>query len=365
MIRVRLAPAAGDRIEVACSPLTECLLSLRLLRRSRRHRFQQPWARAMRRLPPSLLGPIDRLALLLGDEAPVFVAAGGGRSMPFAAELELLCSMPPTIIRHQFTRGLHHGRVTRAQLDRPSVRRRIREAVSQETGVVQEELHLVLEQPHLFLAWVSELISDYFERAFVKEWERIEPLLADCVAEARRRIASEGLYEALPSLSARLRGDPRRSEILIEEVEDSTWTLHGDDLLVLAPSVYAWPNLLIRLDDRPWPKGIIYPAPFLADRTVEPLPPAELLRLLRALGDNTRLSVLRLIAERPRSTQELAPLVGVSEATLSRHLRLLTQTGVLRRRRDGRFVVYSLHRERLGQLEPSLLRYLRRQDEEA
>jgi len=78
-----------------------------------------------------------------------------GPVRPPWASLELLCAMPATIIRHQFTRGLHQGRVTRAQLDRPSVRRRIREAASPELDAVHGELHLVLKRPHLFLAWFS------------------------------------------------------------------------------------------------------------------------------------------------------------------------------------------------------------------
>ena len=49
--------------------------------------------------------------------------------------------------------------------------------------------------------------------------------------------------------------------------------------------------------------------------------------MFRALADETRLQVLRLIAERPRSTQELAPLVGLSEAALSKHLRFLAEVG--------------------------------------
>jgi len=187
------------------------------------------------------------------------------------------------------------------------------------------------------------------------------PTAAD-VEDAARRLANDGLFKTLPQLSARLRGDPQRGEIEIAAFAHGAWELTGEERLVLVPSVYAWPNLMTSLDDGAWRKVIVYPAPFLAEREVEPLPPADLQRLLRALGDNARLSVLRLVAEQPRSTRELAPLVGISEATLSRHLRVLTEAGAVSRRREGRFVLYALEQERLAQLEPGLLGYLHGQE---
>jgi len=92
------------------------------------------------------------------------------------------------------------------------------------------------------------------------------------------------------------------------------------------------------------------------------MPDAELLRLLSALADDTRLRVLRLISERPRSTQELAPLVGITEAGLSKHLRTLAAAGVLERRRDGYYVLYSLRPERLAPLSSAVLSFLGRED---
>src|SRR6266536_4300889 len=314
MIRLRLSPATIDQVVVAYSPLGECVLSLRVLKRATRHPLHQPWARAMRPLPPSA-------------------------------------------VRHQLTWGLHRGGLSEADLERTTVRRRLMDAAARDSAPGQRELELVLEQPETFLAAFSELIAAYFEQAFASEWERIEPLLAASAAEAQRRIGA-GLYEALPHLSPRLRGDARRRQILIEDTDDGDASLTPGETLVLAPSIYAWPELTVCFEQGPWPKRIIYPTPLLAAWSLEPPPPAELQQLLRALSNHTRLSALRLIAEKPRTTQELAPLIGISEATLSRHLHLLTEVGALIRCRQGRFVLYALEQERLAQLEPGLFRYL-------
>jgi len=80
--------------------------------------------------------------------------------------------------------------------------------------------------------------------------------------------------------------------------------------------------------------------------------------VLRALGDQTRLRALKLIAERPRSTQELAPLVGISQAGLSKHLRILAGAGVLETRREGYYVLYSLAPDRIDALSEAVRRFM-------
>jgi hypothetical protein len=61
------------------------------------------------------------------------------------------------------------------------------------------------------VAAFSELIEMYFEDAFLLEWQRIEPLLAASAADARRRIADDGLPDALPHLAPRLRSSLMRA----------------------------------------------------------------------------------------------------------------------------------------------------------
>jgi DNA-binding transcriptional ArsR family regulator len=356
LIRAQLEAATVEHVAVAHSPLTECVLSLRLRLQGRPHPLQQPWARAMRRLPRPLLESIARLGFVFDGNAPALIGPTRGGFEAFTAELDRLRSMPPSAVRYQFTWGLHRGRLTPAELEDPNIRRWLRESAAHDLRV--DDLELALEQPEVFLKAFTELIEHYFERAFVKEWERVEPLLAESVAAAARQIASVGLFEALPSLSPRLRANACHREILIEKAIDRTWKLRADDVLVFSPSFYAWPNLIVTLAEDHWPKAIVYPAPFLGDYTIEPPPPDALVRVLRALGDGTRLRVLRLVTDKPRSTQELAPLLGISEGTLSRHLRGLSDAGLLSRRREGKFVLYAPQKENLNHVAPSLRRYL-------
>lgn len=65
---------------------------------------------------------------------------------------------------------------------------------------------------------------------------------------------------------------------------------------------------------------------------------------LSALAHDTRLSVFRLLVRAGQagmSAGEIAHEVGVLPNTLSTHLTILTQAGLIQSRREGRSIVYS------------------------
>lgn len=66
---------------------------------------------------------------------------------------------------------------------------------------------------------------------------------------------------------------------------------------------------------------------------------AEVVDGFRALSDETRLQIARLVAEDPRSTKELAAHLSRSDSAIARHLELMESAGLLVGRRDGYFVL--------------------------
>ncbi len=80
---------------------------------------------------------------------------------------------------------------------------------------------------------------------------------------------------------------------------------------------------------------------------------AELDRTLAALADNTRRSVVELLVHRPRRAGELASVLSMTPAAMSRHLRVLRTTGLVEEAHQGddaRVRVYRLKRERFDAL---------------
>jgi DNA-binding transcriptional ArsR family regulator len=68
----------------------------------------------------------------------------------------------------------------------------------------------------------------------------------------------------------------------------------------------------------------------------------QLAACLKALGDENRLLLLVLLAERPRSVRELTEATGMSQTLVSHHLAPLRQQGLVSVTPKGRSNIYDL-----------------------
>jgi len=68
----------------------------------------------------------------------------------------------------------------------------------------------------------------------------------------------------------------------------------------------------------------------------------ELSQSFRALGDPTRLRILRLVSQAPLNVSELVSLVGVAQSSVSHHLGKLRGLELIREERQAGFTYYSL-----------------------
>jgi ArsR family transcriptional regulator, arsenate/arsenite/antimonite-responsive transcriptional repressor len=79
---------------------------------------------------------------------------------------------------------------------------------------------------------------------------------------------------------------------------------------------------------------------------------ATLATVFKALGDPSRVRIVNLLANAPEAVCvcDLMPLVGLSQGTVSFHLKKLLDVGLLDRERRGTWAYYSLNRDGLGRL---------------
>lgn len=69
--------------------------------------------------------------------------------------------------------------------------------------------------------------------------------------------------------------------------------------------------------------------------------------VFRAVADPTRRAILDILAKAERSVGDLVERFDVSQPAISQHLRVLTEAGLVCRRRDGRRGIYRLTPEPL------------------
>jgi DNA-binding transcriptional ArsR family regulator len=98
------------------------------------------------------------------------------------------------------------------------------------------------------------------------------------------------------------------------------------------------------------PEGHSYDATVLTPRPV-----AAITELLQAFADPVRLAVIRDLAEstEPRPCGSLVQMV--TKSTLSHHLKILREAGIIQMRVDGTRKLTSLRRAELNEAYPGLL----------
>jgi DNA-binding transcriptional ArsR family regulator len=354
IIRYRFSAEPAESIAFSYSPLLEAVLSLHVLSQPKHHPLQHPWVRRARSLPPELRREIAAFRFAYDGFVPEFLMPlPGSPFRSFEEDLRELEQLDDSTLALGFLRPVydHRGERDETLLAEPHVREHVLARADPELGA------LIFDDPRELAERFAALLAAYWEAAFEEEWHALEPRLAETVHEAGRRLAGDGVYDYLARLSPQLLIDPRRREIRRDLPHEHTVEVGPSSELVLVPSAFVWPHVRVNCDP-PWPPAIVYPAPFALAGGKSKLPSEDVVHVLRALADETRLRALKLIAAGERSTQELAPLIGISEAGLSKHLRLLARAGLVQARRDGYYVLYSLEPERISTLSDAVLLFL-------
>jgi ArsR family transcriptional regulator, arsenate/arsenite/antimonite-responsive transcriptional repressor len=73
--------------------------------------------------------------------------------------------------------------------------------------------------------------------------------------------------------------------------------------------------------------------------------------LFHALSDETRLQIIELLRKGERCVCELTDSLDAAQSRLSFHLRVLRDAGIVRDRKDGRWVHYQLNMEAFEEAE--------------
>jgi len=83
----------------------------------------------------------------------------------------------------------------------------------------------------------------------------------------------------------------------------------------------------------------------------------EAVKVYKALGEPTRLKIAMLLTEEQNlcCTDIMGKLESVAGSTLSHHLKQLTDCGLLRLRKEGTYIYYSVNREIARKYAPYLL----------
>jgi len=85
----------------------------------------------------------------------------------------------------------------------------------------------------------------------------------------------------------------------------------------------------------------------------------DLVKVMKALSDETRLRILNVLLERECCVCEVMQALDISQSRASRNLGILEDAGFLTAKRDGAWIVYSVDWQTANRYAASLAKLLR------
>jgi DNA-binding transcriptional ArsR family regulator len=265
--------------------------------------------------PPELLAKAE--ALLPGKSASLLLGLVYLTPKPRTASafLDLLAATDPVELQlHALgyhMRGHHLAQPETIRLAAEgdaAARSELLELFSDYTDKCHEYERILDFDPEESKQTLLELLSGWYEQVFPEISPDFVPL-AERDAEAKRELIR----------------DVPPAQVVERVAPGIQWTPGPDvDRVLLFPAY----------SPRPWvymseyKRVKIFCPPITADRTrTAGGDPAELVRLYKALGDESRLKLLKRLQEGPISLADAAQLIGLAKSTTHHHLAILRQAG--------------------------------------
>lgn len=313
MIRLELSPEDLTKTRLSFSPLWEAVFGFRAMLEPSGHALHRPWTEEARRATASLdLRTLLAVVALSGAVLDFLTPPPERPGAPFGKELDRLRSTPPDDLAEDV--GLHFERL--GQAPPPGVRP-------------------ILDRPAAGLDRLAEELGRFWNAALAAHWPAIRALLESETLRSAHRQVTGGADALLAGLHPRLEWDG--STLALEGPEASDLAGGGRGAVVVA-NVFAWPDVMAR-QTRGGIPVVSYPAAGAAA-----LWPASEPRSGNApeiLFGRERASVLRGLHS-PRSTTDLAAMLRLAVSSVSYHLGVLRQAGLIDGHRSGKRVLYRL-----------------------
>ncbi len=304
------------RTRFAFSPLWEAVMSFRARRDPARFAIHLPWLRESSEALSTLdLRPLEALVRPHGY-IPDFLTPPPLTPLPdITAELAVLRATDAALVQREVRRTWADG------TDLPPGARRY------------------LTHPDAALAELADTLQAYWDRALAAHWPRLRAMLEHDLLTRARRLALHGPEGVFRDLSPLLHFNDG-----VLELHDSLCCHAGRLLdlsgrgLLLMPSAFVWPAFSTILDPA-WQPTLAY-TPRGVATLWDDTPPQAGAALPLLLGRG-RAEVL-LSVRTPSSTLDLARRLHLAPSSVSEHLSVLRQGGLVEAHRQGRIVAYGL-----------------------
>ncbi|MGR9634744.1 ArsR/SmtB family transcription factor [Bacillus cereus] len=142
------------------------------------------------------------------------------------------------------------------------------------------------------------------------------------IVEQTTLLKTRGFSSFIDSLSSeRISWMDNKNKLYLHKPFKTTYHMKSDESIIFIPSYFVWPHFFV--DEIKEGVVIVYDSSIAREQAFPEQPIEKMVDTYRALGEPSRLQILRMLQERSLTTQSLAQICHLSEGAVSRHLQVL------------------------------------------
>ncbi|PFA63245.1 hypothetical protein CN378_19710 [Bacillus sp. AFS015802] len=331
-------------VEIVFSPFNELVASLHVLCNPVHHPYRRKWAvEAEASLSKETVAEIRLLGSLSYEWLYLMNIRNEYKLNESTTEeaIEFICTMPDESFVY-YMLGEQYS---------PDMLKRFRK--DHRMSPLNHHQKDLLMHPGEWKDRLHRLLYEYNEKIFQRELFRIQPWITRAAATFQQKLdrsAQEAMNELHPDVT--LNG----TSLKVQKGETYRFSLKEYPHLALQPSTFITPHVMLGVYPGRLFLGLHVAVPETEASKDEP--PIDLVLMFKALGEATRLKILRDVLMHPYSTKQLAEKHDLAEATISNHIKTLEKCGLVRSERKGYYIFYSGNRERMESLRSDLSQYI-------
>ncbi len=187
---------------------------------------------------------------------------------------------------------------------------------------------------------VLEVMEQYYDLAFRKEEILLRAYIRRILREEKENCQKEGMWAWCGRVHPRLHVEPEA--VLFLKNHEFRIRKNEIDRVFITASTFVVPHLWMYRNGNELEivKGI------LVEREKNEIP-KDLVWMFKALGEQNRLQIVKHLLNGICTTQALAREMGLSEAAVSKHLKILQKAGLVKKAKRGFYVEYKFEIERI------------------
>lgn len=199
------------------------------------------------------------------------------------------------------------------------------------------------------LVWT---LTQYWVESFHQVWTSFEPYLSSQISKEKELISKHGEIQYIRKMHPKI--SLKDGTFIFSKEPDFSIAVNEIEEIYINLSLFIGDGLAVNIIDNK-----LYLTKNLGfQNAIATSPSPELMNGVKALSDESRLKIIKVLSNGQATTKDLSEILNLSASATSLHLKQLKSANLLDCRKENKFVYYFLNDNALAQLEKMLEDYL-------